>query len=86
MTSFKYHNSFQNENSVGNLLQSCFVDDDKYYIPISSPSIANKLIQVRPWKLSDADHVVDASVALDPRLTAFVGGVPRPLRASKLCL
>ena len=38
-------------------------------------------VQIRPWRLSDADFVLDASMPLDPRKTVFVGGVPRPLKA-----
>jgi len=37
----------------------------------------------RPWRLGDADFVLDASLPLDPRKTVFVGGVPRPLKAGK---
>lgn len=43
----------------------------------------NFKVQIRPWRLSDADYVLDASMPLDPRKTVFVGGVPRPLKASK---
>lgn len=43
-------------------------------------------VQIRPWCLSDADFVMDASQVLDPRKTIFVGGVPRPLRAVELAL
>lgn len=39
-------------------------------------------VQIRPWNLSDSDFVMDGSQPLDPRKTIFVGGVPRPLRAS----
>ena len=39
-------------------------------------------MQIRPWKLSDADFVLDATLPLDPRKTVFVGGVPRPLKVS----
>lgn len=35
--------------------------------------------------MADADFVMDGSQPLDPRKTIFVGGVPRPLRAGKLC-
>ena len=44
----------------------------------------DKPVQIRPWKLSDADFVLDASLPLDPRKTVFVGGVPRPLKAGNL--
>lgn len=40
-------------------------------------------VQIRPWNLSDSDFVMDGSQPLDPRKTIFVGGVPRPLRASR---
>lgn len=41
-------------------------------------------VQIRPWRLSDADFVLDGSLTLDPRKTVFVGGVPRPLKAGML--
>ena len=41
-------------------------------------------VQIRPWNLADSDFVMDGSQTLDPRKTIFVGGVPRPLRASRL--
>ena len=41
-------------------------------------------MQIRPWKLSDADFVLDATLPLDPRKTVFVGGVPRPLKVQKI--
>lgn len=40
-------------------------------------------MQIRPWRLADADFVLDATLPLDPRKTVFVGGVPRPLKAGK---
>ncbi|XP_023226286.1 cytoplasmic polyadenylation element-binding protein 4-like [Centruroides sculpturatus] len=43
-------------------------------------------VQIRPWRLSDADFVLDASMPLDPRKTVFVGGVPRPLKAVELAM
>lgn len=56
---------------------------DGYYIRLSSASIKNKNIQVRPWKLSGADHIFAANVSdLNERNTVFVGGVPRTLSAS----
>jgi cytoplasmic polyadenylation element-binding protein len=61
------------------------VEEDKLYICVSSPTIKNKPVQIRPWRLSDADFVLNGSMPLDPRKTVFVGGVPRPLKACKLC-
>ncbi len=31
------------------------------------PIVQDKPVQIRPWKLSDADFVLDASLPLDPR-------------------
>lgn len=65
------------------LIETCHPEDDKLYITVSSPTIKNKAVQIRPWRLADADYVLDASMPLDPRKTVFVGGVPRPLKACK---
>ncbi|CAO1431420.1 unnamed protein product, partial [Diamesa serratosioi] len=77
---------FQDESSVQNLIENCIIEDDKLYICVSSPTIKNKPVQIRPWRLSDADFVLDASMPLDPRKTVFVGGVPRPLKALELAM
>ena len=65
------------------LIEACIQDEDKLYLCVSSPTIKDKPVQIRPWKLSDADFVLDATLPLDPRKTVFVGGVPRPLKAGK---
>lgn len=39
---------------------------------------------MRPWYIADGYHCVDASKPIDPRKAVFVGGVPRPLKASEL--
>lgn len=75
--------SLQDENSVQSLIDACITDEDKLYLCVSSPTIKDKPVQIRPWRLSDADFVLDASMPLDPRKTVFVGGVPRPLKAGK---
>lgn len=77
---------FQDESSVQQLIEACIADDDKLYLCVSSPTIKDKPVQIRPWRLSDADFVLDASMSLDPRKTVFVGGVPRPLKAVELAL
>ena len=41
-------------------------------------------VQIRPWYIADSYHCVDASKPIDPRKAVFVGGVPRPLKASEL--
>ncbi|KAH9283899.1 Cytoplasmic polyadenylation element-binding protein 4 [Echinococcus granulosus] len=77
---------FQEEQSVQNLINACIVDEGKYYWCVSSPTMKDKPVQIRPWNLADSDFVMDGSQALDPRKTIFVGGVPRPLRAIELAL
>ncbi|XP_052828706.1 cytoplasmic polyadenylation element-binding protein 3 isoform X1 [Octopus bimaculoides] len=77
---------FQDEMSVQSLIEACITDDDKLYWCVSSPTMKDKPVQIRPWNLSDSDFVMDGSQPLDPRKTIFVGGVPRPLRALELAL
>lgn len=75
---------FHEESSVQALIDACLHEDDKLYLCVSSPTIKDKPVQMRPWRLIDADFVLDSTLALDPRKTVFVGGVPRPLKASEL--
>ncbi|XP_043067549.1 translational regulator orb2-like isoform X5 [Drosophila bipectinata] len=77
---------FQDESSVQALIDSCITDEDKLYLCVSSPTIKDKAVQIRPWRLADADYVLDATMSLDPRKTVFVGGVPRPLKAFELAM
>lgn len=56
------------------MIEACIADEDKLYLCVSSPTIKDKPVQIRPWRLSDADFVLDASMPLDPRKTVFVGG------------
>uniref|UniRef100_A0A672KCD0 Cytoplasmic polyadenylation element-binding protein 4-like n=1 Tax=Sinocyclocheilus grahami TaxID=75366 RepID=A0A672KCD0_SINGR len=72
---------FQDESSVQALIDACMEEDGKLYLCVSSPTIKDKPVQIRPWNLNDSDFVMDGSQPLDPRKTIFVGGVPRPLRA-----
>lgn len=77
---------FQDECSVQALIDACIQEEDKLYLCVSSPTIKDKPVQIRPWRLGDADFVLDASLPLDPRKTVFVGGVPRPLKAVELAM
>lgn len=80
---FKVEFVLQEESSVQTLIDSCIQEDDKLYLVVSSPTVKDKAVQIRPWRLNDADYVLNASLPLDPRKTVFVGGVPRPLKASE---
>ncbi|VDK83309.1 unnamed protein product [Litomosoides sigmodontis] len=75
---------FEYEVSVRALVQSCFVEDEKLFLCISSPLSPDKLVQIRPWRLADADYVAEASIPLYARRAVFVGGVPRPIKAVEL--
>jgi len=77
---------FTYERSVQDLIDECVIDDSKLYMCVSSPSMKDKAVQIRPWLLADSDFVMDGSQPLDPRKTIFVGGVPRPLRAVELAM
>lgn len=75
---------FRDENSVTQLLHKCFWERGKWYYVVSSPSTKSKNVQIRPWCLNDNECYFDPSSNINPRLTIFIGGVPRPLRASDL--
>ncbi|XP_063046483.1 cytoplasmic polyadenylation element-binding protein 4 isoform X2 [Engraulis encrasicolus] len=77
---------FQEESSVQALIDACIEEEGKLYLCVSSPTIKDKPVQIRPWNLNDSDFVMDGSQPLDPRKTIFVGGVPRPLRAVELAM
>ncbi|XP_055518227.1 cytoplasmic polyadenylation element-binding protein 2-like isoform X2 [Leucoraja erinacea] len=77
---------FQEECSVQVLIDACYHDDGKLYLYVSSRTVKDKPVQIRPWTLSDSDFVLDGSQPLDPRKTVFVGGVPRPLKAVELAM
>lgn len=77
---------YKDEISVQRLIDCCIVQDGKLYLCVSSPTIKDKPVQIRPWNIGDADFVMDGSQPLDPRKTIFVGGVPRPLRAVELAM
>ncbi|KAF1761147.1 hypothetical protein GCK72_009401 [Caenorhabditis remanei] len=75
---------FTNERSVQELVNACEFYENKYYLQLSSPTMSDKAVQVRPWRLSDIDYFCDDSCSVDHRRTVFIGGVPRPTRASDL--
>ncbi|KAL5262517.1 hypothetical protein ACHWQZ_G008049 [Mnemiopsis leidyi] len=77
---------FHEEYSVQALISMCKQEGGKYYYFVSSPTLKDKQVQIRPWSLQDADFVMDGSQPLDPRKTIFVGGVPRPLRSVELAV
>ena len=49
-------------------------------------SLSPLQVQIRPWKLSDSDFIMDHTQPIDPRKTIFIGGVPRTLKACELAM
>ncbi|KAE9418401.1 hypothetical protein Angca_009617, partial [Angiostrongylus cantonensis] len=75
---------FEQESSVQYLVNECHKEDDRYYLFVSSPTMRDKPVQVRPWRLADMDFIKNPNATMDPRTTVFIGGVPRPTKASEL--
>ncbi|TMS37037.1 hypothetical protein L596_004059 [Steinernema carpocapsae] len=75
---------FEKTSSVVSLLNTCTFVDGKFILLVSSLSIKNKQVQVRPWLLSDCFYMYSPASPPDYRLTVFVGGVPRPTTAAQL--
>ncbi|KAL7079769.1 hypothetical protein ACQ4LE_001177 [Meloidogyne hapla] len=69
---------------VQRLISKCYREGDRYYMLLSSKTVREKPVQIRPWRLTDMDYMPRPSSFLDPRRTIFIGGVPRPTKASEL--
>ncbi|CAJ0932396.1 unnamed protein product, partial [Mesorhabditis belari] len=75
---------FKYEISVHALVRNCVTEDEKLLYNVSRPNTGDKLVQIRPWRLADAEYMVDVNMPINPRRVVFVGGVPRPIRAVEL--
>ena len=64
---------------------NCLLDDGKLYLYVSSTSQTSK-VQIRPWKLSDSNYIMDTSQTkkITPRTTIFIGRVPSAMKACEL--
>ena len=60
------------ELSVQQLVSKCYRESDRYYMLISSKTVREKPVQVRPWRLSDMDYMPRPSNFLDPRRTVSI--------------
>jgi len=49
---------FQDEISVHQLVEVCVKEDDKLFTTISSPTIKDKSVQIRPWNISDRNRLL----------------------------
>uniref|UniRef100_A0A915ASV9 RRM domain-containing protein n=1 Tax=Parascaris univalens TaxID=6257 RepID=A0A915ASV9_PARUN len=78
---------FELESSVHSLVDSCQKSGEGLFFPISTPSVRNKLVQVRPWKLEDARFAPLPHAPIAPRRMVLVEGVPIPTTAGpSFCL
>ncbi|CAJ0564055.1 unnamed protein product, partial [Mesorhabditis spiculigera] len=75
---------YEKEISVQYLMANCIAERNKFYITVSSPTMPNKPVQVRPWMLSDMDYVYSDDAPAYHSRTVFIGGVPRPSRAAEI--
>ncbi|CAD5223021.1 unnamed protein product [Bursaphelenchus okinawaensis] len=72
---------FADERSVNALVKDCKSNDDGYFKSFQLGQNRFVQVQVRPWLLADGDYVPNGNMKIDARLTVFVGGVPRTVRA-----
>jgi len=77
---------FDDEGAVEKLLRQCYTEDEPHYLLISSKTMRDKPVQVRPWLITDMHYVPKPHLPLDPRRTVFIGGLPRPTRAYDLAM
>uniref|UniRef100_A0A0M3HRB6 CEBP_ZZ domain-containing protein n=1 Tax=Ascaris lumbricoides TaxID=6252 RepID=A0A0M3HRB6_ASCLU len=77
---------FELERSVHSLVDSCQKNGEGLFFPISTPSVRNKLVQVRPWKLEDARFAPLPHAPVAPRRMVLVEGVPIPTTAGDLAI
>uniref|UniRef100_A0A1I8AKL4 Cytoplasmic polyadenylation element-binding protein 1 n=1 Tax=Steinernema glaseri TaxID=37863 RepID=A0A1I8AKL4_9BILA len=77
---------FEDESSVERLLTACYRsgNGDGHYLLVSSATIKDKPVQVRPWYIRDGMYAPNKGHPLDDRTTVFIGGVPRPTKAKDL--
>ena len=64
---------FHNEFSVHWLIKSCCKEEQQFYMFISSTSQSEKKVEIRPWKLSDSEYIMDHTQPIDQRKTIFIG-------------
>lgn len=74
---------FEKERSVRDLVLDCFEEEEGLFITLESSTDSIR-VQIRPWLLADAEFLMDFNVPINTKLVAFIGGVPRPLKAVEL--
>ncbi|CAI5441343.1 unnamed protein product [Caenorhabditis angaria] len=76
---------FEKERSVRDLVAECFEEEAGLFITLDDcTTLGSVRVQIRPWLLADAEFLMDFNVPINTKLVAFIGGVPRPLKAVEL--
>ncbi|KAI6219803.1 Cytoplasmic polyadenylation element binding protein 3 [Aphelenchoides fujianensis] len=75
---------YADERSVHLLLGACSVVQGEYFMRMPVQDGLKRVVQVRPWRLAEADFLVDPFMRVNLRFAVFIGGVPRPIRAAEL--
>ncbi|CAD6194063.1 unnamed protein product [Caenorhabditis auriculariae] len=76
---------FERERSVRELVSDCFEEEEGLFINLLNCGGCDTIrVQIRPWLLADAEFLMDINVQVNSKLVAFIGGVPRPLKAVEL--
>ncbi|KAI6226372.1 Cytoplasmic polyadenylation element binding protein 3 [Aphelenchoides fujianensis] len=73
---------YADERSVHLLLEACSVVEGEYFMRMPAQDGLKRV--VRPWRLAEADFLVDPFMRVNLRFAVFIGGVPRPIRAAEL--
>ncbi|CAB3403929.1 unnamed protein product [Caenorhabditis bovis] len=76
---------FEKERSVRELVAECIEEEEGLFMTLEDCSSQDSVrVQIRPWLLADAEFLMDFNVPINTKLVAFIGGVPRPLKAVEL--
>uniref|UniRef100_A0A0N4UBV6 RRM domain-containing protein n=1 Tax=Dracunculus medinensis TaxID=318479 RepID=A0A0N4UBV6_DRAME len=76
---------FEKESSVQILIENCTMCQGKLNIILKNKGKNLKMVQVRPWLLSEQEYRISEAVIND-RYSVFVGGVPRTTSARELAV
>ncbi|VIO89865.1 cytoplasmic polyadenylation element binding protein CPEB2, putative [Brugia malayi] len=77
---------FMSDRSVEYLVSRCICKQGKLNILLKNGKKEVKVVQVRPWALSDQVYRVTDAKPLSDRFSVFIGGVPRTTTASELAM
>ncbi|CAG9536416.1 unnamed protein product [Cercopithifilaria johnstoni] len=77
---------FISDRSVEYLVSRCIYKQGRLNIVLKNGKKDVKVVQVRPWVLSDQVYHVTGEPLLSDRYSVFIGGVPRTTTASELAM